>query len=87
MNIMKTLCKAVLACALAMLPASAVLAQDDAKVLKDLGTVIILQGYSCGQAIKADKQGEDDYIVTCQSGDRYRVTIDPNSDRVVVKKL
>jgi hypothetical protein len=76
----------VLVTVLALLPA-AVLAQADPKVLKDLGTVIILQGYSCGKAVSADKQGEDDYIVRCESGDRYRVTVDKTSDRVVVKKL
>lgn len=69
----------------ALLPAGQALAQADAKVLKDLGTVIALQGHPCGQAVKADKRGDNDYLVTCQSGDRYRVTIDEN-DRVVIKK-
>ena len=67
------------------LAATSTEAQQDPKVLKDLGTVIILQGYPCGKAVSADKRGEDDYLVTCQSGDRYRVTIDAN-DRVVIKK-
>lgn len=75
--------------ALAMLlsaaPLGQALAQADAKVLKDLGTVIALQGMPCGKAVKADKKGDNDYLVTCQTGDRYRVTIDAN-DRVVVKK-
>lgn len=61
-------------------------AQEDPKVLKDLATVIALQGHPCGQAVKADKQADNDYIVSCSSGDRYRVTIDAN-DRVVVRKL
>ena len=86
MNIMQSMRPAMLVAALAMLPASAVLAQADAKVLKDLGTVIILQGHPCGQAVKADKQAEDDYIVTCESGDRYHVTIDAGTDRVMVRK-
>lgn len=70
---------------LATAPLGQALAQADAKVLKDLGTVIALQGMPCGKAVKADKKGDDDYLVTCQTGDRYRVTIDAN-DRVVVKK-
>ena len=70
---------------LALAPLSAAMAQADKKVLKDLGTVIALQGHPCGKATKADKKGENDYVVTCESGDKYRVTIDKN-DRVVVKK-
>ena len=61
-------------------------ADDDARVRKDLQTVITLQGKPCGKVTKAEKQGENDYIVTCETGDRYRVTIDEN-DRVIVKKL
>lgn len=76
---------AALATLLAFAPLSTAVAQSDPKVLKDLGTVIALQGKPCGKAVRADKKGENDYVVTCQSGDRYRVTIDQN-DRVVVKK-
>jgi hypothetical protein len=87
MNIPNAFRRAALAATLALLPVAAAMAQTDPSVLKDLGTVIILQGYPCGKAVSADKRGEEDYVVTCESGDRYRVTIDKSTDRVVVKKM
>ena len=69
----------------ALMASPQALAEDDPKVLKDLGTVIALQGKPCGEVTRADKRGENDYVVTCSSGDRYRVKIDAN-DRVVITK-
>lgn len=60
-------------------------AQDDARVSKDLATVIALQGQPCGGVIEFSRLGENDYLATCQSGDRYRVFTDA-AERVVVKK-
>lgn len=61
------------------------LAADDAAVLKDLTAVIALQGQSCGQVVTATKQGENDYVVACSDGSRYRVFVNPDG-RVVVQK-
>lgn len=60
-------------------------AADDPAVLKDLTAVIALQGQPCGQVVSASKQGDNDYIATCNDGSRYHVFI--NDGRVVVRKL
>jgi len=39
---------------------------------EDLTAVIALQGLPCGQVVGATKQGESDYIASCQDGNRYR---------------
>jgi hypothetical protein len=64
---------------------SAVLAQaDEARVKKDLTAVLALQGKPCGEITRLENQGENDYLVTCKDGHRYRIFIDAN-DRVVVQ--
>ena len=60
------------------------LAADDPVVLKDLTAVIALQSQPCGQVVAATKQGDNDYIASCQDGNRYRVFV--NQGRVVVQK-
>ena len=60
-------------------------AEDDAKVRKDLTSVIALQGQTCGSVTQAERRGENDYLVQCESGDRYRVYVSA-SNRVVVEK-
>jgi len=47
-------------------------AAEDPAVLKDLTAVIALQGQPCGQVVSAAKQGDNDYIASCQDGNRYR---------------
>ena len=59
-------------------------AADDPAVLKDLTAVIALQGQPCGQVVTATKQGDNDYIASCQDGNRYRVFV--RDGRVVVQK-
>ncbi len=61
------------------------LAADDPAVLKDLTAVIALQGQPCGQVVTATKQGDNDYIASCQDGSRYRVFVNVQG-RVVVQK-
>jgi hypothetical protein len=68
-----------------MLFANLSLAAEDPAVLKDLTSVIALQGRPCGQVVTATKQGDNDYIVSCQDGNRYRVFVNAQ-DRVVVQK-
>jgi hypothetical protein len=61
-------------------------AQDtDVSSAKDLTAVIALQGLPCGQVTKVTPRGENDFLATCQDGNRYRVFVDANG-RVVVKK-
>jgi hypothetical protein len=69
----------------AMLIAGPVLAQESAAVLKDLTAVIALQGLPCGQVVDASKQGENDYMTSCQDGNRYRVFTNAQG-RVIVQK-
>jgi len=64
------------------------LAADDASdvpVTKDLTAVIALQGLPCVQVVSAKEQAENDYIVSCQDGNRYRVFVNAEG-RVVVEK-
>jgi len=51
----------------------------------DLTAVIALQGKPCGKVVNATKRGEDDYVATCQDGNRYRVYV--KDGRVIVEKL
>ena len=71
--------------ALASAPAGPAFAQEDPKTGKDLATVIALQGKPCGGVTDYDRRAENDYIVSCESGDRYRVYVNA-SNRVVVEK-
>jgi hypothetical protein len=69
----------------ATLVAGASWAADDPAVLRDLTAVISLQGQPCGQVVTATKQGDNDYVVACKDGNRYRVFVSPEG-RVVVQK-
>jgi len=60
-------------------------AADDPTVLKDLTAVIALQGQPCGQVVTATKQADNDYVVVCKDGSRYRVFVNAEG-RVVVQK-
>jgi hypothetical protein len=59
-------------------------AAEDPAVLKDLTAVIALQGQPCGQVVSAAQQGDNDYVASCQDGNRYRVFV--KEGRVVVQK-
>jgi hypothetical protein len=48
--------------------------------------VTALQGLPCGQVVSATQQGADDYVASCQDGNRYRVFVNAEG-RVVVEKL
>ena len=60
-------------------------AQDDVSSAKDLTAVIALQGLPCGQVTKVTPRGENDFLATCQDGNRYRVFVNADG-RVVVEK-
>ena len=67
-------------------PLAAEDAASEVTVAKDLTAVIALQGLPCGQVVSATQQGEDDYVASCQDGNRYRVFVNAEG-RVVVEKL
>jgi hypothetical protein len=50
----------------------------------DLTAVIALQGKPCGQVVQAQKRGDNDFVATCQDGNRYRVYL--RDGRVVIDK-
>lgn len=64
---------------------SASLAADDVTIAKDLTAVIALQGLPCGQVISVERRGDNDYVVACRDGNRYRVFVNPQG-RVVVQR-
>lgn len=67
-------------------PLAAEDAASEVAVARDLAAVIALQGLPCGQVVSATRQGEDDYVASCQDGNRYRVYVNAEG-RVVVEKL
>lgn len=58
--------------------------QYEEEVKEDLFSVITLQGHPCGKVTGFQRLGENDYIATCQNGNRYRVNV--VSGRVNVEK-
>jgi hypothetical protein len=60
-------------------------AADDATVKKDLTAVIALQGLPCGQVTEVRTLGDNDYIASCQDGNRYHVFVNAQG-RVVAQK-
>lgn len=60
-------------------------AAEDVSLLKDMTSVIALLGLPCGQVVNAVKKGDNDHIVTCQDGNRYRVFLSAEG-RVVAQK-
>jgi hypothetical protein len=67
------------------LPLSAQDTGSDVSSAKDLTAVIALQGLPCGQVTKVTPRGENDFLATCQDGNRYRVYVNADG-RVVVEK-
>jgi hypothetical protein len=77
----------VLVAALAFaVPAAA--AEGDAnsggdRIARDLFSVLALRGKPCGRVVETQKQAEQDYLVRCEDGHRYRIRIE--GDRVVIE--
>lgn len=66
-----------------------VLAADggaDEAAAKDMTAVIALQGLPCGQVLRTEKKGENDYLASCADGNRYRVTVNAEGRVIVVKQ-
>jgi hypothetical protein len=75
--------RSALAVAVALIASAA--AADDATVKKDLTAVIALQGLPCGQVTEVRTLGDNDYIASCQDGNRYHVFVNAQG-RVVAQK-
>ena len=58
----------------------------DESIAKDLTAVIALQGLPCGKVVSVTQQGEDDYVASCEDGNRYRVFVNADG-RVIVEKV
>jgi hypothetical protein len=58
---------------------------SDVTVATDLTAVIALQSMPCGKVVSTRKEGENDYLATCQDGNRYRVFVNADG-RVIVTK-
>lgn len=60
-------------------------AQDQGvDIRKDLKAVLALKGKSCDEITEVQNRGENDYLVTCKNGKRYRIRIDAD-ERVIVE--
>jgi hypothetical protein len=76
----------VLIAAAAIACSGASVAQDqDISDAADLTAVIALQAKPCGKVVNAARRGEDDYVATCEDGNRYRVYV--KDGRVIVEKI
>lgn len=60
-------------------------AAEDVSLLKDMTSVIALLSLPCGQAVSVKTQGDNDHLVSCQDGNRYRVFLNAEG-RVVAEK-
>lgn len=58
----------------------------DKKVKQDLFAVITLEGHRCGNVTDFTRQGDADYLVACETGDRYHVYIQAGGRAVVEKQ-
>lgn len=70
----------------AMLLAAAAPAAEDAALLKDLTSVLMLLAMPCGEVVSAIRQGDSDHVATCKNGNRYRVFVNAEG-RAVAQKL
>ena len=75
----------LIAAAAASYSGAAVAQDQDISDAEDLTAVIALQAKPCGKVVSAVKRGEDDYVATCQDGNRYRVYV--KDGRVIVEKI
>ena len=60
-------------------------AAEDVSLLKDMTSVIALLGLPCGQVVSVVKKADNDHVVTCQDGNRYRVYLNTEG-RVMATK-
>ena len=61
-------------------------AQQQPSIGQDLAATIALHGMPCDKVVKSQRNGDSDYVATCQDGNRYHIFVD-DKGRVVVRKL
>jgi hypothetical protein len=61
-------------------------AADEEALKKDLTSVIALHGLPCGQVVAVKEQAANDYAVSCEDGNKYRVYMNVDGRVVVVKR-
>jgi hypothetical protein len=86
---MSTLAPSLVLIVATMVSGAALAAEEsstDVTVAEDLTAVIALQAKPCGRVVSAARQGDDDYLATCEDGNRYRIFVDDDG-RVIVAKL
>ena len=76
----------VVSTTLAVLGCTGLCAAEDPAFSKDLMATIALQGKPCGKVVGVQRNGDSDYLATCQDGNRYHVFVD-STGRVVVQKI
>ena len=81
---MSTLKVSLVGAALALMANAEVALAQDISDAADLTAVIALNGQPCGKVVNAAKRGDNDYVATCENGNRYRVYV--RDGRVVVEK-
>ena len=80
---------ALVAATMMSYPGTPLAAEDpasDVTVAKDLTAVIALHGLACGQVVSVSQQAQDDYVASCQDGNRYHVFVNADG-RVIVEKI
>jgi hypothetical protein len=60
--------------------------QSQPSVGQDLAATIALHGLVCDKVVSSQRNGDSDYVATCQDGNRYHVFVDAKG-RVIVQKL
>jgi hypothetical protein len=65
---------------------SASLPADEPGLPQDMKAVIALQGQPCDKVVNVKRNGDSDYLVSCQDGNRYRVFVDAKGRAVVQKQ-
>jgi len=62
------------------------LAAADPELPQDMKAVIALQGQPCDKVVSVKRNGDSDYLVSCQDGNRYHVFVDAKGRAVVQKQ-
>jgi len=76
------LAQSLVVAALVAAPSSA---DEDEKLKKDLTAVIALHALPCGRVVAVKVLAENDYAVSCEDRNKYRVYVNA-AGRVVVEK-
>lgn len=81
---MSRLSRSLIVGAMASLTSAVSAVAQDISEAADLTAVIALNGKPCGKVVMATKRGDNDYVATCEDGNRYRVYV--RDGRVIVEK-